>query len=257
MVIFITIDHTASFQLKCYSVIRNSIKRAGCEVTMLDPVSLPIVSAVGMICLGLCIALARACFVRTGNRAHYRSAGVWAVCFALALIGCLLLADLFGLGASFVFACAVLVCAPIASYLLERWWCKRDIAAAVAYLQMHRIPSAIAPEREESRVNNQEKDEWQKSQVSTVDQHTYRDSVDEELAGEWCGTDYFCARAARTYDLTRREEEILHLLIEGKSFASIAGDLYVSDNTIKTHVQHIYRKMGVNRKHELSEKVFG
>lgn len=66
-----------------------------------------------------------------------------------------------------------------------------------------------------------------------------------------------CAMAARFYDLTRREEEVLLLLLEGSSFATVAAKLFVSENTVKTHVRHIYRKMNVNSKQDLVKRIYG
>lgn len=62
-----------------------------------------------------------------------------------------------------------------------------------------------------------------------------------------------CARTARDYDLTRREEAILNLLLAGKTRSEIARELVVSDNTVKTHIRNLYRKMGVSGKDELAD----
>jgi two-component system nitrate/nitrite response regulator NarL len=46
--------------------------------------------------------------------------------------------------------------------------------------------------------------------------------------------------------LTPREQEILHLIAAGKSLPQIAKDLYLGLTTVKTHVQHLYEKLGVS-----------
>jgi two-component system, NarL family, nitrate/nitrite response regulator NarL len=46
--------------------------------------------------------------------------------------------------------------------------------------------------------------------------------------------------------LTPREQEILHLIAAGKSLPQIAQDLYLGLTTVKTHVQHLYDKLGVS-----------
>ena len=46
--------------------------------------------------------------------------------------------------------------------------------------------------------------------------------------------------------LTKRESEILDLLVEGKTVQQIAASLYLSSATVHEHVTHIYRKLGVH-----------
>jgi len=45
--------------------------------------------------------------------------------------------------------------------------------------------------------------------------------------------------------LTQRESEVLSLLVAGLSNRAIAGKLVVSDDTVKTHLRGLYRKLGV------------
>lgn len=45
--------------------------------------------------------------------------------------------------------------------------------------------------------------------------------------------------------LTRREVEVLALLATHLSQPQIARRIFVSDNTVKSHVKAIYRKLGV------------
>lgn len=53
------------------------------------------------------------------------------------------------------------------------------------------------------------------------------------------------ARPAVLNDLTRREEEILHLVAAGKSNGEIAEELFVGAATVKTHVSNLLMKLGV------------
>lgn len=46
--------------------------------------------------------------------------------------------------------------------------------------------------------------------------------------------------------LSKREREILKLTSDGHSAAAIAGQLYLSPATVKTHLQRIYQKLGVS-----------
>src|SRR5207302_8027133 len=46
-------------------------------------------------------------------------------------------------------------------------------------------------------------------------------------------------------DLTTKEREVLEHLARGKSNAEIAGAMFVSEATVKTHVGHLLDKLGV------------
>ena len=60
-----------------------------------------------------------------------------------------------------------------------------------------------------------------------------------------------CAALARSFGLTRREEDVLALLLEGASATDIAAGLVVSEATARSHIQHIYQKLSVHSKDEL------
>jgi DNA-binding NarL/FixJ family response regulator len=50
--------------------------------------------------------------------------------------------------------------------------------------------------------------------------------------------------------LTRRELDVLQQLALGGSYADISRALFVTENTVKTHVASIYRKLGAERRAE-------
>jgi len=50
--------------------------------------------------------------------------------------------------------------------------------------------------------------------------------------------------------LSPREREVLAELSRGATYADIAHTLYVSENTVKTHVSSLYGKFGVSRRGE-------
>ncbi|MGW3463808.1 LuxR C-terminal-related transcriptional regulator, partial [Streptomyces olivaceoviridis] len=51
-------------------------------------------------------------------------------------------------------------------------------------------------------------------------------------------------------ELSGRERDVLRRLAQMMSTEEIAADLYVSVNTVKTHLKSAYRKLGVNRRHD-------
>ena len=55
----------------------------------------------------------------------------------------------------------------------------------------------------------------------------------------------------RLRNLTRREREVLGLIVEGQSNRQIAARLVVVPETVKSHVKHILEKVGVNSKTNL------
>ena len=63
-------------------------------------------------------------------------------------------------------------------------------------------------------------------------------------------------RAAHAHALGRREKEALSLLLAGKTAGEIARIMVVAPGTAKSHVYHVYRKLGVHSRAELFE-MFG
>ena len=50
--------------------------------------------------------------------------------------------------------------------------------------------------------------------------------------------------------ISEREIEVLQLLANGRTYKEIAQELFVSVNTIKSHLKSIYGKLGVNNRRE-------
>jgi len=50
--------------------------------------------------------------------------------------------------------------------------------------------------------------------------------------------------------LSPREREVLGELARGATYADIAASLFVSENTVKTHVSSLYGKLAVSRRSE-------
>jgi DNA-binding CsgD family transcriptional regulator len=57
------------------------------------------------------------------------------------------------------------------------------------------------------------------------------------------------------YGITDREREIIQKVVEGKSNAEIAGELFISLATVKTHLHNIYGKMNVDSRYDLLARV--
>lgn len=55
--------------------------------------------------------------------------------------------------------------------------------------------------------------------------------------------------------LTERERQIVALLLKGRTCKLIATELFLSENTVKTHIKNIYSKMGIRKKSELFSKM--
>lgn len=59
---------------------------------------------------------------------------------------------------------------------------------------------------------------------------------------------------ARELQLTPRELEILGLVAEGLSNKEIAQRVFVSENTVKTHVSRVFDKLGARRRTEAVQR---
>jgi DNA-binding CsgD family transcriptional regulator len=57
------------------------------------------------------------------------------------------------------------------------------------------------------------------------------------------------------YNISKREREIMELILEGKSNKEIEGQLFISFNTVKNHIYNLYQKLGVNSRTQLMHLV--
>jgi DNA-binding NarL/FixJ family response regulator len=57
--------------------------------------------------------------------------------------------------------------------------------------------------------------------------------------------------------LSNREKEILELLAKGLLYKEISAQLFISQETVRKHVYHIYEKLHVNNRVEAVNKFFG
>lgn len=63
--------------------------------------------------------------------------------------------------------------------------------------------------------------------------------------------DEACSRIAAEAKLSKREAEILPLALRGRTAERIAGEFFISKNTVDTHLRRIYAKCGVHTRQEL------
>lgn len=185
----------------------------------MDQVSVAaIVGGVGVVFVVCCKAIAQAAFSETMSKSRLQTALYWGAAFAIALVGCLAITQTAGERAAAVFSPAFCVVSLVAGLLLSRGWQREEDADLALVDELRRLVEA---NRESGETDLEER----------------------------------CARVARAFDLTRREEVVLNLLVEGRTRAEIAEELYVSDNTVKTHIRNLYKKMGVSGKAELVDVV--
>lgn len=58
--------------------------------------------------------------------------------------------------------------------------------------------------------------------------------------------------ASDAIELSAREHEVLRLIVDGRDNAAIAGELFISPNTVKSHVASIFGKLGVESRLQAS-----
>ncbi len=69
------------------------------------------------------------------------------------------------------------------------------------------------------------------------------------------GLEASCRALQQQFKLSDRETEILLLLAEGRTRPYIRERLFISSNTVATHIKHIYRKLDIHSKEELIDLV--
>jgi DNA-binding CsgD family transcriptional regulator len=72
---------------------------------------------------------------------------------------------------------------------------------------------------------------------------------------QFINADKSLERFAALFEISEREQEIVTLLLDGRSYREIAEKLFIAHETVKTHVNNIYRKAGVRSKMELAKTV--
>lgn len=65
---------------------------------------------------------------------------------------------------------------------------------------------------------------------------------------------WFVTDAATVVTLSEKERALVAAMVEHPTRSAIAASLHISENTVKTHLQRIYRKLGVNSRAALLER---
>lgn len=60
-----------------------------------------------------------------------------------------------------------------------------------------------------------------------------------------------CQKVKECFALSSREAEVMELVARGQTATAIAESLFISENTVRTHLKRIYAKLGVHRKREM------
>ena len=86
------------------------------------------------------------------------------------------------------------------------------------------------------------------AEVAPVLRQVFEGEVVSESVGTTPGRD--SVRAFEEFGLTGREREILERVATGRSNKQIAGEFWLSEQTIKYHLTNVYRKLGVSSRTE-------
>lgn len=78
--------------------------------------------------------------------------------------------------------------------------------------------------------------------------------VEKEVVVQSSETKIIDLKRIDELQISKRELEVLNLLATGKSNDEIAQTLFVSRNTIKTHIANLYQKLDVKRRTQAVEK---
>lgn len=191
-----------------------------------------------------CAAIARACFSARPDGTAARTALLWGAAFVVQVLGVVMACDAIGGAAPLAWSAVVLVAASVASLVLGRLW--RERAMEREAMQMR----SLAPQPDQGRSCDEASSGISTSEAERSGNAETSGPADDEreLAAR-------CAWVARAFDLTRREEDVLVLLASGRTASEVACELVVSSNTVKTHIRNLYRKLGINRRGDLAERL--
>jgi len=59
----------------------------------------------------------------------------------------------------------------------------------------------------------------------------------------------------KRYNISKRESEILKLILQGKNNSEIENTLFISINTVKKHIYTVFKKLGIKSRGQLMNLV--
>lgn len=161
---------------------------------------------------------------------------------------------------SFVMAAAIILCVAGSLFLLRR----DDIVRLMEPVEG--MDSLEAAEERESAVEGERRrsgaTEAPVSDASTGQSGSTDASASDASALDASALDGYqaslqrlCAIVGIDYGLSAREVDVLELLVLGKDAKAIADELFISFNTVRSHIRRLYGKLDVHSRQELLELV--
>jgi DNA-binding CsgD family transcriptional regulator len=96
-----------------------------------------------------------------------------------------------------------------------------------------------------------QRDTYRKLRMSAVEFDKRVKTIREKVTGI-SHSDAVIAAVATKYKLTKRETDMLKMLRHNKSNEDIAGELFLSQETIRTHIRNLMAKIPVENRNEIS-----
>lgn len=148
-------------------------------------------------------------------------------------------------------ACGYLTCLAFAAALSRQWVGREQCPHMVSPVEektVFRIKDGVKGQIKTIEIPSlPKKDPLREANLSSEKKLQEKKSGNEGYATDFFkNTQMTQATDLLAEKLTSRELEVLTLVADGKSNGAIAGSLKISKNTVKTHLDHIFSKMGVN-----------
>ena len=97
---------------------------------------------------------------------------------------------------------------------------------------------------------------WQLEQLRQKEKEKTPPSDTPDTTGKFLSDEeYVLSKLIKDHQLTRRQSEILALILKGYSNKDISKELHISNNTVKTHIHHLYEKLNVKNRMEILQRI--